>query len=520
MTAKVKIVVEAQDKASGKLGAIGSAFGRIQERIVSILSANLLENLGRQMIQFSKEAIDSTVKYANSVRNLQLASGQTAEEASRMIQVFDDFKINVDNLSMAFRKMTSEGLTPNIETIAQLADEYVALQSPLEKNKLLMDKFGRSGLEMAEMMSKGGGAIREMGAAVDESLILTQEGVDAAREYEIALDSWNDAVQGLKVSIGTGLLPVLSDTINWINASTEADKRLREEGLQPGTQAYYDRRNAIMNEIKAEQQLQNELMLTAGAAGEVTEAIGDIKDFGGDVTFVLGFQAKTNDFESEKDKILGQMEEIKDEIIAMQESWRRSDKQKIPGLQEDLMALTGELNKNEAEFKQWQKQAVFSLIQTKLAADGLSDMEFEQLMAIGEELGVLDPEVVDQATAMMDSITAVDPGNLEEAAKHLKYIIDQDGRVVTIYVNELSSTAGETVGGGGAALGASFDVPYGYPHDSYMLGLSSGEHVDVTTAADKGATGGGNTVHNHYYYGPKITLERGFENEILARLTE
>lgn len=481
MPSKVEIIVEAKDKASGQLSAVGRAFDGIRDRITSLISANLLEDLGRSMLNFGKDAVESTVKYANQVRELQLISGQTAEESSRMIQVFDDFKISVDALTPAFRKMSSEGLTPNIETLAQLSDEFLALQTPLEKNRLLMDKFGRAGLDMAALMSKGGDAIREMAAGIDESLILTQEAVDSARNYEIALDDWNDAVEGLKIQIGQGLLPALTNQMNSTQDGIRAMEIMIEKYGVLGNQTE-ERRAQALAQAAAEREAASALRQVASGAESATAELAALgkTDFSADVSFILNFQTQTDNFEQKKADILAQMEEVKNEILAMEESWRWSDKEKLPGLREELTGLTGELNESEAAFKKWQKQAVFSLIQTKLAADGLTDVEFDQLMNIGEEMGVLDPAVVDQATSMVDAISSVDSSQLEDAAKNLKYIIEQDGRQVTIYVEQVV-TETQGTGTGQDVLptsgGGSNNTTNNYFYDPQFYGASNAESM-------------------------------------------
>ena len=135
--------------------------------------------------QVLKATVGELVDYASEVRNVQFLTGATAEESSRLIQVADDMKIGYDELARAMQKATKEGVTPNIEGLAQLSDQYLALAPGAERAAFLQEKFGKNSQVMAEMMSKGGPAIHAMSDAIDKNLILTQQAVDTARLYEM-----------------------------------------------------------------------------------------------------------------------------------------------------------------------------------------------------------------------------------------------------------------------------------------------------------------------------------------------
>lgn len=432
-------VTEAQKRNKNETGTAAEVWKNLTSNLtVANLATSAIQTGIRLVTDTIKSSISETVKYADQVRNLQMVSGQTAEESSRMIQVFDDFKINIDSLTPAIRKMTSEGLQPNLTTIAALSDEYNSLATPLEKNAFLMDKFGRAGLDMAEMMSKGGDAIRAMSADVDASLIMTQQGVDAAREYQLALDDWNDSVMALKVSIGNSLLPVLTKLSDNVMATAEANKRMEGE-LGANTPQWTEKRNAIAAEIMKEMEAERAIKATNAALDEQKSALESVNnttlnfDNLERVNFILDFQAQTDNLDKAREEIKAKMAAIEEEIRAARES---GDTQAIPGLQEDFANLVGELQSSEEAFKKWQKQAVFSMIQTKLAADGLTDAEFGQLLGIGQDMGLLDEGVVAQAQGLMDTLSGVDTGSLEQAVSDVQYLISQDGRTIKIYVEQ------------------------------------------------------------------------------------
>ena len=102
-----------------------------------------------------KSVIDPTVNLALQVRDLGRASGMGAEETSKLIQVFDDLNVDVSVLDMALRKMSQEGITFSVDKMAEMSDAYLKLAPGAERNKYLLDAFGRSGLDMARAMDAG-----------------------------------------------------------------------------------------------------------------------------------------------------------------------------------------------------------------------------------------------------------------------------------------------------------------------------------------------------------------------------
>ncbi len=157
------------------------------------------------------ETVGDYMRQAQAVRELSLATGTSADETSRLIQVFDDAGINTDNLRGAMEAMRKDGVTPTIDAIATMADEYRALQTPLEKSTYLTEKFGTRGKELGKVFDQTGAQIREAGKAVDESLIFDEKKIAAAEELRKAEDNLNDSLQALKNEAIAPLIPLLAD---------------------------------------------------------------------------------------------------------------------------------------------------------------------------------------------------------------------------------------------------------------------------------------------------------------------
>lgn len=163
--------------------------------------------VGQQM----KAAVTGTVDYAVEVRNLGRTIGATAEEASMLIQAAANVDVSVGSLTSALQAAIRNGLEPSVDGLSDLAEEYNAIQDPIERTKFLMDKFGRSGADLAPLMEQGAAGIRELGDAARETgLVLSEEAVAAALEYKDSVEELETAWKGFSTQVGSKTIPLLT----------------------------------------------------------------------------------------------------------------------------------------------------------------------------------------------------------------------------------------------------------------------------------------------------------------------
>lgn len=216
MANTIEITVKANDQASGTLGKIaGEAKG-----LGAILKTQLLGDLanvaGRAFDGITRSvggALKETQAYAQSIKDLSNLTGATMEESSRLVNVADDLKIEAGSLQTALEAATRKGFDPSAESLAKLSDQYLRLQPGMQRSQFLMETFGRSGMDLAEIMKLGGAAIREQAGAVDDSLIISEEAYQKTRDYERAMDDLNDSLLGVKNEFMQALLPVMKDFV-------------------------------------------------------------------------------------------------------------------------------------------------------------------------------------------------------------------------------------------------------------------------------------------------------------------
>ena len=133
--------------------------------------------LAKQAFQAAKKVVEETVgeftTYAKTVEDMSRVTGSSVEEVSRLIQVSDDLQISTASLEQAMAGAVRKGIDPSVDSIARLADEYLALAPGLKRSQFLVEMVGRCGRVMTKLMEKRVEKIREMGEAVDDSLIIT-----------------------------------------------------------------------------------------------------------------------------------------------------------------------------------------------------------------------------------------------------------------------------------------------------------------------------------------------------------
>ena len=201
--------------AIGKLGGLGKGLNDVTQSLTGFNLAQLGIAGGVSMlIKEIASATEETQAYNLAMYDLAQKMGTSTEEASKLVQVGDDLRISQEQISTAMTYAIRNGVEPNIEGLADLADQYVALQDPGERGRLLLEKFGRSGMDMGRLMEQGGAGIREMSGAIEDNLIVTEKAAKASRDWYEAQDKLNDQWTGIKMQVGNEVIPSLTKLAN------------------------------------------------------------------------------------------------------------------------------------------------------------------------------------------------------------------------------------------------------------------------------------------------------------------
>ena len=153
---KITIEIDGKDNASTTFKKVG----------MSVTDLNSAMTIASRVYDVAAQAFKMTVNeaqaYDQQIRDVMLSTGATAEESSRLVQVVDDAGVSYGVLKTAMKMASKEGIEPNIASLQSLSDQYLKLAPGVERNQFLLDKFGKSGLEMARVMELGGAALGKM----------------------------------------------------------------------------------------------------------------------------------------------------------------------------------------------------------------------------------------------------------------------------------------------------------------------------------------------------------------------
>jgi hypothetical protein len=518
------------DKLRGEIDRISkaSADGAKQSKIsfTELRSAVSLVGDGFRYVQQALDATTgATVEYANEVRLLGQINGQTAESNSRLIQTLDDYKVSVDDITTASKKLKDNGLTPTIDTIATLAEKYQSIQDPAEKLKFAQDNLGKSSKAWLEVLKQSPEVLRQQAAGINENLILTQKQLDAARRLELAEDAKNDAMQELSVTIGNKLIPVQTSVIDGFNILARSIEIAKEEGLN-----FADASDKAGYEIWQEREAMLAMSEAADGASESTEDLAESQKeaedaakslstaYQGLLSSMFSIQGENESYE-QAIKDLDQSDEDliakKNQLIIAYQQEVAANGQTSAGLSEytanmlevnQAIEANIEARANAAEdLKQQSEQRQYDLVQERLGADGLiSSGEFEFLQDLAVQKGLVSRAAADQAIAesrAADEIVAsFDQTNQAMSSTlELMYSIRAAGGIVPFGVDFQSNVPSSF--GGYAPSGSSYDpqlAPGGYGYaaqrrdsggwgmagESYLIG--TGAQPELFTPATNG----------------------------------
>jgi hypothetical protein len=226
MANNIDIVLKAVDQASKTINTVSgsvSTLGKTSSgasKFISTLGGSLTSAIVptlavgmaiKKVTEFTKDSINETVAYNKTVREMTQVLGLGADETSRIIQVADDWGISIEAVRTSLQFMNKTGVTPSIDNLAKLADEYVASTDKAAWANEAVKTLGKGYSTLIPLLALGGDGFRDAAAGIDDSLIATDKAIAASREYEVAVDDLDDVWKGLKYTLGNAVLPVLSD---------------------------------------------------------------------------------------------------------------------------------------------------------------------------------------------------------------------------------------------------------------------------------------------------------------------
>ncbi len=406
-----------------------------------------------------KTSYDEYSKLSESIRDLSLVSGESAENTSRFIQVLDDYQITAGDAEAAAKKLKDNGLSPTIETLAMLSDQFRGIKDPAERLDFVYDKLGKSGAKFINMLDQGSDAIRENAAAINESLILNDMEIKMYEVGRLAIDEKTDAIAAFRVELGQNIGNVLA----FADAMERANEIQQENtevvgGQKRSTIAYADALNmAIAEQLKAadasaeyKYNLEEEARALKEAAAANAELMGTVEKL----------QSTTENFAAQYQRI--------NEDMSLSDEERKAKIAEVAAAEEEA-----------------NRKIILSMLEKQLSIDGLDARETEYLLSKGQEWGIYSEEVIAAARDAQAEVMALSGEiNAVPEGKTVTFDIVTNGAPPNLDTSTGASNAPVGTHRKMHADGGSFMIPVGYGNEGFRMGnrdsASGGELVQIT----------------------------------------
>jgi len=431
-----------------------------------------------------------------------MISGQSAEETSRFIQVLDDYQLTADDATTATKALTKQGLAPNIETLAKLSDQYLAINKVEDRNAFVLKNLGKAGLEWNNVLKQGSAALRESAAGINEALILSQKQVDEAEKLRLSQDKLNDTIDAYKIKIGNELVPVLNDVLvsemNWQEAQAESKLHTELSGIAMGNLALkiYDEKQAAYEAESATKDFSQALDDSAQSAADVAARQKEIQDAYNETSKtystligVIGnLQTIHDDFQEKWLKLT-------DERMKIEQDWKNDRAENASWTEKELYTYLGKLQEVidkekllSVERDRQMKEFMAGIMLQQLSIDGLTDAEFAAYTKYMENSGLWSKQVVEDAltawNSMREFVDNVNNANPTIVVNFKQLGFDEIAANLAALYGRSEITPIPPPVFHAHAEGGSFLIPTSYGNEGFRMGngdtASGGERVTIT----------------------------------------
>lgn len=356
------------DKATKASGLLRS-FGATGEEAAATMSGALVAGAaaaGSAIVAFGVKSIGTFEDLGQKVLTFQRASGATAEQSSALVAAFDDVGIAAETGSKAIFQLgkrlemnagalhsygvqaarTSDGTVDLAATLGTVADAYNAQTDPAKRAALLAAAFGKTGQELIPILERGSEGIRKMyGDAARSGQILSQDDIQKAEDFRLAMDQLNDSWQKLEIAAGKALIPIVKGLADAASATLDLGSKLASAGgltdkigdaLAGGKGARQDP-DSFVNTIRL---FVDTIVYGSEKADENAAALA------GQAEATKGVSDKAAEAASRLDEQRESTEKLKDQVLGVTAAQQSQDEaeRRLSSAQQDLADKNAKLN--------------------------------------------------------------------------------------------------------------------------------------------------------------------------------
>jgi hypothetical protein len=227
-------------EADGAMGKMKAGFGAAMDTMKANAGA-FAAAAGAAILGFAVKAISEFQDLALAAGKFADSTNVAVEEASAFIEVAGDLGIESSVLEKAINKMNiaigkgskefnalgvevaynDKGLVDTNETFLRTVDALNRLSDGTDRSRYASAVFGKSWMEMSELISMGAGNLRTALGSVSDAKIINPEELKRARDLRDAQDGLRDAFEDVTITIGQNLVPALSQMIKTVTPLLE-----------------------------------------------------------------------------------------------------------------------------------------------------------------------------------------------------------------------------------------------------------------------------------------------------------
>lgn len=202
LSAKVTAPIVA---AGGAILALGMKAGQAADDINTLAKQTGLTTEQIQKFQYASDRIDVSLEVltgsmAKLTRNMESARRGSKTQA----EAFAALGVQITN---------NEGkLRNNQEVFNEIIDVLAKMENETQRDAYAMQIFGRSAQELNPLILGGADALKQLGEEAEAAgLILSQDALDAANEFNDEIDKLKAMMSATAIAIGAELAPIMRE---------------------------------------------------------------------------------------------------------------------------------------------------------------------------------------------------------------------------------------------------------------------------------------------------------------------
>ena len=283
------------------MGDFGGGIDKTIEKLTGLNASTLTAGGSLLLItNYLKDAVNGTEDYALSIERLDILTGQSSESTSALVKSMELVGISAQEAQSAFEFALRKGIDPTQAGLETLADKLNAIQDPVERDKILIQDFGRYlGPDMARYLAEGSQGIQDSIDKVNGlGDTMTGRGITDANSYEESLGTLNQEISAISKNIGGVLIPILNDSYTaWQPIITTINELVTD---MTGYQDIMNQHNETMiNTATSYDAYTTEMNRAAAVAGEYIDEQGNLA-YGDDEILVKNFLLTQSQFDVSK----------------------------------------------------------------------------------------------------------------------------------------------------------------------------------------------------------------------------